>query len=483
MQRLVWSVVPLALWGCAVQRPPAGLAAPTPPGWHAPLPHGGSVARLAQWWEDHGDALLASLIREAQRQSPTIAKAEAQFEQARATQVSARSALLPSLDAQASASRGFNEQAGGLANTAQIGAQASWEIDVFGRNSATLDAARERADGARAQWHEARVSVAAEVASQYTQWRACVRQVAVLQNDVQSRGQTARLSRESERAGFTAPANAALAEASFSDGKVRAAQQQLQCEITLKTLVALTGHDEADLRARLASTAPTPLPESLFTVDSIPAQAIEHRPDIYAAEREVAAASAEVGSAEADRYPRLTLNGSIGRMYLGTGQLSGSSNIWSIGPLGVSLPLLDGGRRAAQVDAAKARYQAAAVAYRGQVRQAVSEVEQALTQLASTSERRADAQNAAEGYKRSLDATQALWSGGLASQLDLENARRTALVSELALVTLEQERMAAWIALYRAAGGGWEPSSPDPQSSLSEATPSSALLPQGTTVQ
>ena len=149
-------------------------------------------------------------------------------------------------------------------------------------------------------------------------------------------------------------------------------------------------------------------------------------------------------------------------MYLGAGNISGSSNVWTIGPVGITLPLFDGGRRAAQVTAAEARYDAAASTYRAQVRQAVSEVEQALTRLASTDERRNDAQQAAEGYKRSLDATQALWSGGLASLLDLENTRRIALASDLALVALEQERMSAWIQLYRAAGGGWDAAASDP---------------------
>lgn len=454
--------LPLALAGCAVQRPPAHTEAPTPTIWQAPLPHGGSVDQLEAWWRGTGDPLLADLIHDAQVVSPTVAQARSKFEQARATQISARAALLPTLDAQASASRGFNTQTTGLASTAQIGAQAGWEVDLFGKNSATSDAARERLEGSRAQWHDARVSVAAEVATQYTSWRYCVQQVAVLQDDVKSREQTARLSKESEQAGFTAPANAALAAASFSDGRVRVTQQQLQCDIGLKTLVALTGRDESALRSTLAQTAPTPLPENLFTVDSIPAKAIVQRPDVYAAEREVAAASAEVASADAQRYPSLTLGGSIGRMYLGAGNVSGSSNVWTIGPVNLSLPLFDGGRRAAQVTAAEARYDAAAVSYRGQVRQAVSEVEQALTRLASTSERRTDAQNAANGYKRSLEATQALWSGGLASQLDLENARRTALASELALVTLEQERMTAWIQLYRAAGGGWNVNAQDP---------------------
>ena len=466
LQRLALALLPLTLVGCAIQRPPSQADAAVPAQWHAPLPHGGSVAQLERWWDAQNDRLLSTLIREAQTASPTIAQAQSKFEQARATQVSARSALLPSLDAQGNASRGFNQQSAGIANTAQLGVQAGWEVDLFGRNAGTSDAARERLEGARAQWHDARVSVAAEVALQYTNWRYCVKQVAVLRDDVGSREQTARLSKESERAGFTAPANAALAAASFSDGKVRVTQQQLQCDIGVKTLVALTGHDETDLRAQLAQTTATPLPESVFNVEAIPAQAIAQRPDVFAAEREVAAASAEVGSAEADRYPRLTLGGYIGRMYLGTPALSGSSNVWTLGPVGVSLPLFDGGRRVAQVTAAKARYDAAAVSYRGQVRQAVSEVEQALTRLASTSERSTDAQNAAAGYRRSLEATQALWSGGLASQLDLENTRRTALASELALVTLEQERMAAWIQLYRAAGGGWDVKAADPASTL-----------------
>ena len=226
--------------------------------------------------------------------------------------------------------------------------------------------------------------------------------------------------------------------------------------------MALTARDEATLRAQLAAAPELRLPEGILGIDSLPAQTIAQRPDVYAAEREVAAASAEVGSARAEQYPRLTLSGSIGRMYVGASGMSGSSNIWSIGPLGVSLPLFDAGRRAAQVDAAEARYTAAASAYRAQVRQAVSEVEQALTRLANTASRREDAQRAAAGYRRSLEATQALWSGGLASQLDLENTRRTALASELSLVGLEHERMTAWIALYRAAGGGWNTSAPAP---------------------
>lgn len=456
LRTIAVSALALSLAACALPRPPAQIEAPTPAQWHAALPHEGSVAQLQNWWERTDDPLLAMLIRDAQTLSPTMATARSQFEQARAAQVAAGSALLPAVDAQGSASRGFNQQAGGIANTAQLGVQAGWELDLFGLNRAGHEAATERLEGARAQWHAARVSVAAEVAQQYSNWRYCQRQWGVLRDDVKSREQTARLSSDSERAGFTSPANAALAAASYSDGKVRLAQQRLQCDIGLKTLVALTGHEEPTLRTELGAAPAVSLSEALFSVDHIPARVVAQRPDVYAAEREVAAASADVGSAEAERYPRLSISGSIGRLYMGAQGMSGSSNIWSVGPLALSLPIFDAGRRKAQVTAAQARYDAAAVNYRAQVRQAASEVEQALTQLASTRERSADALSAAAGYRRSFEATQALWNGGLASQLDLENARRTALASEQALVTLEHERMTAWIQLYRAAGGGWD---------------------------
>lgn len=460
--RPVLAALPLLLTACAVQRPPAQAPAPTPAGWHAPVPHGGSVEDLSRWWERHTDPLLGELIRDAQALSPTVAQAAAQLAQARAQRVAARAALLPTVDGVANASRGFNEQVGGIATVAQANLQAGWEIDLFGRNAAAADAARERLAGARAQWHEARVSVAAEVALQYSSWHHCMRQLQVAEADARSRGETARLAQESERAGFTAPATAALATASHADALARTAQQRLQCEIDVKTLVALTGRDEPALRARLATTPPLQPPAGLFAISSLPAQTLAQRPDVYAAEREVAAASADVGDAQAQRYPRVTLSGSIGRGLVRTGGADVTSNTWSIGPLAVTLPLFDGGRRAAQVDAARVRYDGAVQRYHAQVRQAVSEVEQALARLDSTAQRSADARRAADGYRRSFEATQARWSAGMASLVELEDARRTQLASETALVALEQERMAAWIALYRAAGGGWTEAAPSP---------------------
>ena len=288
------------------------------------------------------------------------------------------------------------------------------------------------------------------------------------ERDAQSRGETARLSDLSERAGFTAPATAALARASAAEAQARASQQRMLCDVDVKTLVALTGWEEPALRTRLA-TPVAAAPDTLFAIATLPAQVLAQRPDVYNAEREVAAASAEVGSAQAQRYPRLSLSGSVGSAWVRASGVTTDLNTWTIGPLALSVPLFDGGRRAALTDAAQARYDEAATLYRAKVRQAVSEVEQALVRLQSTAERNASARTAAEGYRASFDATEARWRGGLASLVELEDARRTALAAENALVALQHERQAAWIALYRAAGGGW-----DGQTAVAMATPSAA---------
>ena len=451
----IWAAfLPLALGACATTAPPAQVAAPPPTAWQAPLPHQGSLGDMARWWTQLGDPLLVELIDAAQAVSPGIAQAQARIAQARAAQVSSRAALLPSLDAQASASRGLNEQLARVATTAQAGLQASWEIDLFGANRAAKTAADERLAGAQALWHEARVSVAAEVAQQTSSLRTCLAQLDVAERDAQSRGETSRLSELSERAGFTAPATAALARASAAEAQARVAQQRMQCDVEVKTLVALTGWEEPTLRARLAAPVAA-APDTLFAIAVLPAQVLAQRPDVYNAERDVAAASADVGSAQAQRYPRLSLSGSVGTAWVRAGGVTTDLNTWTIGPLALSLPLFDAGRRAAQTDAAQARYDEAAALYRAKVRQAVSEVEQALVRLQSTAERSASARTAVQGYRASFDATEARWRGGLASLVELEDARRTALAAENALVALRHERQAAWVALYRAAGGGW----------------------------
>lgn len=465
-------LAPLA--ACTTLAPPAAPAAAAPPSWQAPLPHGGSLQALSDWWTQLDDPLLTELITAAQAASPGVAQARSRIEQARAAHVASRAALGPTLDGQASASRGFSEQVGALAGTAQAGLQARWELDLFGAGAAAQDAARQRLAGAQALWHEARVSVAAEVATQLSSVRTCAEQAAVAERDARSRAETARLTDLTEGAGFTAPATAALARASAAEALARASQQRMQCDLELKALVALTAWAEPTLRARLTATPGRPAPDALFAVPSVPAAVLAQRPDLYNAEREVAAARAEILGAEADRYPRLSLSGSVAAGSIRTGGQTLDVNTWSIGPLALTIPIFDGGRRQAQLEAAQARYTEAAALYQARARQAVSEVEQALVRLASTAERKASAEVAARGYRASYEATEARWRGGLASLVELEDARRTSLAAETALLGLFHERQLAWVALYRAAGGGWTPDAAPPMAAAPAGTATAA---------
>jgi NodT family efflux transporter outer membrane factor (OMF) lipoprotein len=299
--------------------------------------------------------------------------------------------------------------------------------------------------------------VAAEVANLYYSLSTCTRQLALAQRDAASRQETARLTEINAKAGFLAPSVGAMARASAADGNSRLTQQSALCELDTKALVALTAVAEPELMKKLALALTKPAQAAPISVASVPAQTIAQRPDVFAAERDVMVASAQVGAAKAQRLPRLSLSGSIAGTRLRTNGDDQNGTTWSFGPLGLSLPIFDSGQRAAAVTSSEANYQAVVMGYQGKVRQAVREVEEALVTLHSTEARSEDAKVSTQGYAESLAATQSRFGQGLASLVELEDARRNALASESAQLGLGLERNRAWVALYRALGGGFEP--------------------------
>jgi outer membrane protein TolC len=236
-------------------------------------------------------------------------------------------------------------------------------------------------------------------------------------------------------------------------------RQQAQCERSIKSLVALTGLGEDRLRRRLSEAPermarlPSPPP---FRIDALPARVLAQRPDVAAAERDVAEASASIGVEESKRYPRLSLSGNITPTLQNiNGAAFMLAQTWSIGPT-LSLPLFDAGKRAADVEAARARYEAAASTYRATVRTAVKEVEDALVRLNAAAQRQPQVQTAASGYQARLRAAMELHRAGLGNLIDVETTRRLAIAADRSVAEVELERVGAWIALYRSAGGGWE---------------------------
>src|SRR4029079_18999995 len=192
-----------------------------------------------------------------------------------------------------------------------------------------------------------------------------------------------------------------------AQGLLLVRQQSEQCDQTVKALVALTAIAEPELRTLLANAvAHVPEPAAI-DVPAVPVAALEQRPHVYARARDVAAASADIGEAEAARLPRITLTGALGASHLEFGGGSCTGTRWSIGPIAVSVPLFDAGARRANVVAARARYDEATSAAAVTLRGAIRDVENALITLQGTADRNADAQIAADNFEISVRATEA----------------------------------------------------------------------------
>jgi multidrug efflux system outer membrane protein len=457
-------VLLLALAACSTPRLPSQPDAAPPAAWQATLPHGGDAGALVDWWRSFDDPQLAELVAQAQASSPTLTQALARIAQARAGLQGAQSLRWPTVGLNAQANRGAGAASDFFSVTqASVAADASWEVDLFGGTQAQIEAAQARADQSALGWHAARISLAADVAQTYVSLRSCEALRAVFDDDARSQQQSAALTREKVRVGFESPANGGLADGAAADAGNRAIAQRADCEVLLQSLAVLTGQPVSALRPRLTErTARLPQPAA-FAVSSLPAQLLAQRPDIAAAERAVVAAAAEVGVAEAARYPRLSFNGSLGFASLRVGGVTVDGNTWGFGPA-LTLPLFDAGRRAADQDAALARYDEARALLDERLRAAVGEVEEALLRLDAATRREADAQRAAQGFRDYYAGAEQRWSVGVGSLIDREEARRIALNAQSALLGVQRERVLAWVRLYRALGGGWTPADALPPS-------------------
>ncbi len=454
--------------------------------WQAALPHNGQTHSLLGWWQRFNDPVLSELLAQAEADSPSLAESVARIDEARAGLSGANAAQMPSVNASVRQVRNNGNDVFTVPTQTTRGSavDAQWEIDLFGRVRRGSEAANARLEGAQDGWHAARTSLAAEVANKYVNYRACQMTAAAFERDVQSRNETARITNIAAQAGLSAPADAQLARAGAAEMAGGLTAQQAACDITIKSLVTLTGLREPDLRARLQRGKPSiPRPPE-FSVAALPVALLAQRPDLAASERQLAAASAEVGIAAANRYPRLALVGNLTRDKAENNGVTSLSKPWYFGPT-LSLPLFNGGALAAQQDAAQARYAQALARYRQAVRGAVEEVETTLVLLDSAQRRAEQAQISTQGFNAYFKAAEIHWRAGGISLLALEEARRSATAAERSEIALQRERTLNWIGLYKALGGGWAetaPAQPDAAAPAKAAEPAPASPPASTPI-
>lgn len=431
--------------------------AQTAPEWYAALPHNGKTTDLVNWWQSFSDSSLIKLQQAAELNNPSIAQAVARIDAARAASGATNGNMLPTINGSASQSRNNGNDGSDIVRRSRLGTiDASWEIDLWGALRAGRRASDAQLTARTMEWHAARTSIAAEVAQTYVAYRACQAQSAALQSDVVSREETARLTDLLVHAGFSAPAEGYLTDASAATGRQQQIASAAECDLNIKSLVALTGLSEPETRDVLTKNAAIQPRAPEFTLTALPIDTISQRPDVAAAERTLAAASAQINVAQAARLPRLALLGNIS--FFGI-QLSGDSpqangKSWSFGP-SLSLPIFDAGQRAAQADIAKANYAEALANYKQVVVSAVKEVESTLITLNAAQKRLRDAHTAKDKFDKYFNASLARQRFGSASLLELEDARRNKLSAEQNLINLKREYTTSWIALYKAVGGAW----------------------------
>jgi NodT family efflux transporter outer membrane factor (OMF) lipoprotein len=458
------AVVLALLAGCAVgpdyERPPAT----APAGWGEKADT--STADLSRWWTLFGDAALDGLIERALAANPDLRVATARVREARALVGVAQGGLLPEVDAGGSYAR--NRTSENVATFPGIdryesfyraGFDAAWEIDLFGGARRAIEAARADYEGAVETHRAVQVSLLAEVARNYVALRGSRRLLAVLRGNVESASSTVDLVRARLQAGVATAFDVARAEAQLASARAQLPSVEAAAKQSIHRLGVLLGRDPQGVAAELAGEAPIPVPPARVVV-GLPSDLLRRRPDVRAAERQLAAATARVGEATAELYPKISLTAAFGLESLHAGDFfEAAGRAWSLGPA-VRWPLFAGGRLRAAVAAADARAGQALALYEKSVLAALEEVENALVAYLREWDRHQALEEAVAADRRATGLAVDVYRRGLASFLDVLEAERTLFAAEAELARSDAAVSLDLVALYKSLGGGWNVAPP-----------------------
>lgn len=458
----------LILAACAGTQPPR-IATPVPdlPDNYFALPEGAAKGDLAALMPQDDPAYRA-LSTAALANAPSLAEALARVESARAGARGARAARMPNLDADTFARRNrinpaqFGEagEAGLIPNElTSYGANiiASWDPDLFGQLKAQQRAAAARIDATSAQAQAVRIALLAEIAGSVTDWRVLGEQRAALSADVAAAEALARLAGSREASGIAPGFDRVRAEAAATASATRLAALDSESARIIGRLVTLTGQDAATVSAALASGTGQVL-NARPAPAALPSDLLANRPDVAAAAANLAASDADLAAAARARFPRLTLSGVIGLLAFDLDRMFDENSL--IGTLTASIagPLIDFGRIGARIDGAAADKKAAFAAYRGAVFQALGDAEAAYGLVAASDREAQLAVTERDQLARAARLAETRYTAGLASFLEVLEARRAADASgERAAASLGRAARAR-ILLWQALGGDVTPS-------------------------
>jgi outer membrane protein, multidrug efflux system len=445
---------------------------PTPKAW-AEAPAGESAAdgsALERWWTAFHDATLDSLVARAVEGNLDLEIAAARIREARAAHGIAASAALPQAGIAGAASRAersdavppFNSaSAGGSSpfgpreqSAFEAGFDASWELDVFGGVRRDKEAALALVQAAEEARRDVLVTLLADVCRDYVELRGTQEQLRILDETLQSERDTLGLARARLEAGLGTELDVARAEGLLAaNAAERPALERLARQAVFR-LAVLLGREPGALAAELET--PGPLPAASAEVPpTLPSDLLRQRPDLRRAEREVAAATARIGVARADLFPRFSITGDFGRRSEHWGDLgAGGSQFWTLRPE-VRWPILSGGRIRANVRVQDARQEQALREYRKALLTALEEVENALSSHARELRREESLRASVAANRRALELATDRYTSGLESFLSVLDAQRSVYAAEDQLVQSRRNVVVSLIAVYKSLGGGW----------------------------
>jgi multidrug efflux system outer membrane protein len=430
------------------------------------------------FWTDFADTTLTQLVDDALAANHDLRIALANFAEARALRREAALDLLPTVTAgggytkqQVSQDQVFaGTSPGGLVRETElydVGFDAFWELDIFGRVRRNLEASRAEVQSAEANLRDAQVLVTAEVSRTYFELRGQQYQLRVAKQNVDNQRTTLNLTTALLDAGRGTELDTSRAQAQLSTTLATIAPLEAAIARSIHRLGVLTGREPSALRDQLAAEKDLPPVPQMVTVGD-PATLLRRRPDIRVAERDLAAATARIGVAVADLFPSVTFTGSIGYVAGSTSRLGNSgTDTYLIGP-GISWAAFDLGRVRARIAGARARNDAVLARYEQTVLRALEETENSLVTHARARERLAHVEQAAKASSSAASLARVRFENGIIDFLQVLDAERTQLEAEDRLALSRTEVATSLIAVYKALGGAWQ-DAPPPEAARSAA--------------
>lgn len=436
--------------------------------WHEQLEGGvtqGPPTDLARWWTTLNDPMLDSLIEKSVAGSHDLKIAALRLKEARAQRGVVAADQYPKVDVSGSYSRSrFSENTTGASfrpNNASgvdlysIGFDASWEVDIWGRVRRNVEAADADIDVANEARRDVLISLLSEVARNYVELRSFQDRLAIANANTASQQETYDLSKARFKAGLSSDLDVARAESQLNSTKSLAPTLRAQIKAAVHRLGVLTGQQPGALAQELEQVKPLPMKPAQVPV-GLPSDLLRRRPDIRQSERALAAATARIGVAEGDLYPRFSLTGSFGLQSNNAGlTFAGDSRFWSIGPA-MRWPVFDAGRIRNNIKVENARQEQALASYEKSILTGLEDVENALVNYAREQDRRQNLVDSEAAAKRAADLANELYSRGLTDFLSVLEAQRQLFAVQDLRAQSDGTVLTDLIALYKALGGEWD---------------------------